>query len=235
MTIVSNVLNNLQTNIAKISDPSRVDSNDKNTADEILHRKVNSEMLQSQQEILNFNDAVGYMQVADGVLSQVSKQTDELNKLSVASVNGALNSEQQAMINNQMQALSRTISQSINQTTFNGRNVFNNDFNILDRGISLNINTDSLDVTNQDSILEFQKQVDSLRSDIGSFINESNSNIDSLSTKVVNEANSKSNYEVDMAKASNEINKDNLNLNAAIFAQVHNTDALANQINQLLG
>jgi hypothetical protein len=38
-----------------------------------------------------------------------------------------------------------------------------------------------------------------------------------------------------MAKASNEINKDNLNLNAAIFAQVHNTDALANQINQLLG
>jgi len=234
MTITTNVLNNLQLNLAKISDPSRVD-NETSSADEILHRRVNSEMLQSQQEILNYNDAVGYMQVADGVLSQVSKQTDELNQLSVASVNGALNSDQQAMINNQMQALSRTISQTINETTFNGRNVFNSDFNIMDRGINLSINPDSLDVSDQDSILAFQKNIDSLRSDIGSFMNESNSTIDSLSTKVANEALSKSNYEVDIAQTANDINKDKLNLDAAIFAQVHNTDALANKIHELLG
>ena len=64
---------------------------------------LSSDMLDSQQEILNFNEAVGYMQIADGVLSNISDQTDELNTLSVASNNAALNSDQKSMINSQMQ------------------------------------------------------------------------------------------------------------------------------------
>lgn len=229
----NNILNNLQTNLIKLSAQDKIDDSN-NSVDKMLYDNISSDMLDSQQEILNFNEAVGYMQIADGVLSNISDQTDELNTLSVASNNAALNSDQKAMINSQMQDIVNNINKTITDTTYNGKNVFNSDFQIDNQSINLEINTDSLDTTNQKSILDFQKHINSLRSDIGSFMNGANANIDNLATKVVNEANSKSNYEVDTAKTINEINKNNLNLTASAIAQAHNTDILANSIKQLL-
>ena len=233
MNVTNNILNNLQTNLIKLSAQDKIDDST-NSVDKMLYDDINSDMLKSQQEILNFNDAIGYMQVADGVLSNISDQTDELNTLSVASNNAALNNDQKAMINSQMQDIANNINKTISQTTYNSKNVFNSDFKVDNQSVNLNINTDNLDTTNQKSILDFQKHIDSLRSDIGSFMNGANANVDNLTTKVVNEANSKSNYEVDIAKTINEINKDNLNLNANLLAQAHNTDILANSIKQLL-
>ena len=229
----NNILNNLQTNLIKLSAQDKIDDSN-NSVDKMLYDNISSDMLDSQQEILNFNEAVGYMQVADGVLSNISDQTDELNTLSVASNNAALNSDQKSMLNSQMQDIVNNINKTITDTTYNGKNVFNSDFQINNQSINLEINTDSLDTTNQKSILDFQKHINSLRSDIGSFMNGANANVDNLTTKVVNEANSKSNYEVDTAKTINEINKNNLNLTASAIAQVHNTDILANSIKQLL-
>jgi len=234
MTInTDNILNNLQTNLIKISAQDKIE-NSNNTADKMMYDNLNSDMMQSQQEILNFNDAIGYMQVADGVLSNISDQTNQLNTLSVASNNAALNSDQKAMINTQMQDISNNINQTISQTTFNGKNVFSSEFNIGENSVNLNFDANNLDITNQDSIQSFQKQVDSLRSNIGSFMTSANSNIDNLSTNLVNEANSKSNYEVDLSKSINEINKDKLNLNASMYAQAHNSQLLQNNIQQLL-
>ena len=233
MNVTNNILNNLQMNLIKLSAADKIDSSN-NTADKMLYDNLNSDMLQSQQEILNFNDAVGYMQVADGVLSNISDQTNELNTLSVASNNAALSSEQKSMINSQMQDISNNINQTLSQTTYNGKNVFNDNFRIENQNINLEINSNSLDIDNQQSILDFQKHIDTLRSDIGSFMNSANSNVDNLTQKVVNEANSKSNYEVDLSKTINEINKNKLNLDATIIAQSHNTDILANSIKELL-
>jgi len=232
MTInTNNILNNLNLSLTKISSPDKTNDN---TTDKMMHDNLQSDMLQSQQEILNFNDAVGYMQVADGVLSNISKQTDELNTLSVASNNGILSNDQKSMINSQMQDISNNISKTLTDTTFNGKNVFSSNFQINDTNINLNINN-NIDLSNQDSILDFQKQIDSKRSDISSFMNSANSNIDNLSQKVVNEANSKSNFEQDIANNVNDINKNNLQLNASLLAQSHNTDILANSMKELLG
>ena len=233
MTInTNNILNNLQLNFIKISAQEKVDNT--NPADEILHDNLQSDMLQSQQEILNFNDAIGYMQVADGVLSNISSQTDELNTLSVASNNAVLNSDQKSMINSQMQNISNNISKTINETTFNGKNVFNSDFQIGDMKINLSLN-EKIDISNQDSISDFQKHINSMRGDISSFMNSASSNVNNLTQKVVNEANSKSNFEPDLAKTMMDFNQQKQQLNVALITQVHNTDILANSIKELLG
>jgi len=233
MTInTNNILNNLQLNFIKISAQEKVDNT--NPADEILHDNLQSDMLQSQQEILNFNDAIGYMQVADGVLSNISSQTDELNTLSVASNNAVLNSDQKSMINSQMQNISNNISKTINETTFNGKNVFNSDFQIGDMKINLSLN-EKIDISNQDSISDFQKHINSMRGDISSFMNSASSNVNNLTQKVVNEANSKSNFEPDLAKTMMDFNQQKQQLNVALITQAHNTDILANSIKELLG
>jgi flagellin len=222
------ILNNLQTNIIKLSTAQKID----NGADKMLYDNLESDISSSSQEIMNFNDAIGYMQVADGVLSNISEDVDKLNTLSVANNNAALNSDQKAAIESQMQDIQKNISKTLSNTTFNGRNIFGGEFNVGDFSINLSIKQPSnLD---QDSILDFQKQIDSLRGNIGSFMNSANANIDNLTTKIVNESASKSNYEVDIAKTINEINTDNLKLQASTIAQSHNNDILANQIQQLL-
>ncbi|NPA55276.1 MAG: hypothetical protein GXO40_02835 [Epsilonproteobacteria bacterium] len=228
----NNILNNLQTNLIKLSAQNKVD--DKDTADKILHDTLESNISSSTQEVLNFNDAVGYMQVADGVLSNVSDQVAQLNTLSVASKNGALNSDQQASLQSQMQDLSSTISQTLNETTYNSKPVFSGDFTTGNMSINLNINTNSLDITNQDSILDFQQNIDSVRGDISAFMNGANANIDNLTTQITSQANSKSNFEVDVAKSANDIQKDKLQLNASLLAQAHNTDVLASKVSSLL-
>jgi flagellin len=233
MNITNTTLNNLQLNIIKLSAQDKIDETN-NSSDNMIYDSLNSDMLQSQQEILNFNDAVGYMQIADGALSNISEQTTELHTLSVASNNAILNSDQKSTIYSQMQDIQQNIDQTISQTTYNGKNVFNSDFNIGSLNVNLNFDTSSLDVTDQKSIETFQKQINSIRSDIGSFMNSSNESIDSLSAKVVNEANSKSNYEVDIAKTINEMKKDELNLDASMIASSHNTDILSNSIKSLL-
>ena len=232
MTINTNsILNNLQMNLIKISAQEKVDGN---TADKMIHDSLESDIHSSNAEIMNFNEAVGYMQVADGVLNGISKQTDELNRLSVSSRNGILNSDQESMITSQMDAISHNISKTISETTFNGKNVFGGDFNVGDMSINLGLNTDSLDVKSQDSIQDFTKQINSIRGDIGAFMNSANSNIDNLTEKVVNEARSKANFEPDIAKTTNNIKKDELNLTASTIAMAHNGDLLAQQIKTLL-
>jgi flagellin len=96
----NNILNNLQFNLAQIADASKVDSTD--SADKILHDSISSDMNSTKAELMNYNDAIGYMQIADGVLQGISDQTDVLNKLDVATHNDALNDDQKGMLREQM-------------------------------------------------------------------------------------------------------------------------------------
>jgi flagellin len=229
----NNILNNLQMNLSQIAQPNRVDNSE--TADVINHDSINSDMNSTKANLMAYNDAIGYMQIADGVLDGISKQTEVLNKLDVAMHNDALNSDQKSMLKNQMQEIKKGITQTISNTTYNGMNVFNNSFKLGDENVSLEVKSDMLNINDSKSIHNFQKFIDNTRSDIGSFMVGANKKADELTAQFVNEANSKAQFEPDIAQNINNINKDKLQLNASNFAAAHNTDLLAQQIYNLLG
>ncbi len=229
----NNILNNLQLNLVQITEPNRVNNTD--SADKILHDSMSSDMNSTKAELMNYNDAIGYMQIADGVLNGISKQTDVLNKLDVATHNDALNDDQKGMLREQMQQIKKSISETISNTTYNGLNVFNNSFRLGDEDVSLEIKSDSLDINDSKSIADFQKFIHNTRSDIASFTIGATEKANELTSKFVNEASSKAQFEPDMANNINNIKKDNLQLNASTFAAVHNTELLAQQMKNLLG
>lgn len=229
----NNILNNLQLNLVQITEPNRV--NDTDSADKILHDSMSSDMNSTKAELMNYNDAIGYMQIADGVLNGISKQTDVLNKLDVATHNDALNDDQKGMLREQMQQIKKSISETISNTTYNGLNVFNNSFRLGDEDVSLEIKSDSLDINDSKSIADFQKFIHNTRSDIASFTIGATEKANELTSKFVNEASSKAQFEPDMANNINNIKKDNLNLTASTFAAAHNTELLAQQMKNLLG
>ena len=227
----NNILNNIRLNLMNISSENKVD--DKSNKE--LYDSLNSDISASKQNIMNFNDAVGYMQMADSSLNFISKQTEELKTLSVASNNGALNSDNKAVLNNLMKSIQENITKTLDETSYNGRNVFSGNFQIGDMNINLNLNPDELDISNPDSIDKFAHNISTLRSDISSFMNGATSNIDNLTKSVVNESASKNNYEVDLMKNLTELKQNELNLSATNIAQAHNSDILLNNIQMLLG
>jgi flagellin len=229
----NNILNNLQLNLAKIANSSKVDSKD--SADKILNDNIQSEMDSTKAELMNYNDAIGYMQIADGALQGISQQTEVLNKLDVASHNDALNDEQKGMLREQMQEIKKGITQTLTNTTYNGINVFNNSFRLGDENVSLEIKSDSLDINDSNSIANFQKYINNTRSDIAAFTLNATAKSNELTTKFVNEASSKAQFEPDIAQSVNNIKKDNLQLSASTIAMAHNTNLLAEQMKSLLG
>lgn len=67
------------------------------------------------QGIRNANDAIGYMQIADGVLKSVSEGSIKLNELSVAYNNDALGANGRAAIMSEANALKTAMKDSLSQ------------------------------------------------------------------------------------------------------------------------
>jgi len=234
MTInTNNILNNIQMNLRNISNLTQTESN--NPADKILHDSISSDIDSTKANLMAYNDAIGYMQVADGVLQGIVKQTETLQTLNVALHNDALNSDQKEMIHHQMQEIKKGITQTLTNTTYNGINVFNHTFRLGDESVSLEVNSNSLNIDDEKSIENFHKFLHNTLSDIAAFTLKATENTKVLTSKIVNESYSKSQFEPDIAKNIIDLNTNELKLQASILASVHNSDLLAKQMQTLLG
>ncbi|MEO1953440.1 MAG: hypothetical protein ABGW74_01905 [Campylobacterales bacterium] len=132
-----------------------------------------SDIVTDSEGVKNANTASAMMQIADGALSQVSDQSVKLQELSVASNNGALNASDRSALQAEFDATVKSMDMTISSATFNGKELFGQDmsFSLGSSDISINlqdINTSTLDINSQDSIKEFTKQINSVRSDVGS-------------------------------------------------------------------
>lgn len=192
------------------------------------------------QGIRNTNEAIGVLQIANSALSTVNDGANRLNELSVRMNSAILNSDQRAMLQSEANALIRSMDQSINSATYNGKSVFQGsmEFNTGNSTISIYLNApkmDSLDITDKGTIEEFMRSVDSVRSDIGSVINQMVSSTNSNLTTVVNLRSAESNLQRnDVAENYNELNSAKLKNSAALYANSFNINYLKQQISALL-
>jgi len=234
MTInTDNILNNLQMSLSYISQPNKVDNTD--SADKTLHDSISGNMDSTKANLMAYNNAIGYMQMAQGALQGVAKETEILQKLDVATHNDALNSDQKEMLTHQMQEIKKGITQTLTHTTYDGINVFNHSFKIGDESVSMEVSSDSLDINDSKSIEKFSKFIHNTLSDIASFSVSATKKSEELSAKFVTQAYSKSQFEPDVAKDINLVNTEKLNFQTSILASVHNTNLLAEQMQNLLG
>ncbi|PZT48350.1 flagellin [Helicobacter valdiviensis] len=193
------------------------------------------------QGIRNANDALGVLQIADGALSTISDSAIRMNELSVALGNPALNSDQRAMIESEANALTQSMDDAVSQATFNGKNVFGGQMSFMlgSGSVDFNLqspNTSGLQVTNQESILNFINNVSSKRGDIGAVMNRIQSSINNDMNSVVNLKAAESNLQKnDLAENYNELNTAKLKENAALYASSFNTNYLQNRLDALLG
>jgi flagellin len=113
------------------------------------------------------------------------------------------------------------------------------EFSLGNSTISTNIsdiNVDKLNLNSPDSISNFMKILNSMRSDVGSTVNALKSSTDSILTQIGSLSSAKSQMsDADMAKESANFAQQHMMLNASLMVQAHANSVNAARVSQLLG
>ncbi|HEH4826144.1 TPA: flagellin C [Campylobacter coli] len=221
-------------NIAAVRAISGIDSANLAIAD-----SLRSQSSTIDQGIANAYDAIGVLQIADAILTNISQSADRLNELSVKMNNAALSDSQKSMLRTEATRIQESINDSFNNATYNGKNVFQTMNFVVGSGTeTTNLNpltTSGLSIDNQDSITNFMDQLGALRSEIGSSINAITSNINASVQNSINTKAAENNLlNNDMAKNVNDFNSNYLKENAAAFVAAQSNMQLQSKIASLL-
>ncbi|EMJ1797002.1 flagellin C [Campylobacter coli] len=221
-------------NIAAVRAISGIDSANLAIAD-----SLRSQSSTIDQGVANAYDAIGVLQIADASLTNISQSADRLNELSVKMNNAALSDSQKSMLRTEATRIQESISDSFNNATYNGKNVFQTMNFVVGSGTeTTNLNplaTSGLSIDNQDSITNFMDQLGALRSEIGSSINAITSNINASVQNSINTKAAENNLlNNDMAKNVNDFNSNYLKENAAAFVAAQSNMQLQSKIASLL-
>lgn len=203
----------------------------KDNANLIIANTLNSQIASYTQQVQNENEKVGMLQVADGALSNISDNTLKLEELSVKYNNAILSSDQKNILKNEFQTTKSTIDDIASKTSYNGEALFG-----ASSPLQLSsIETDKLSIDNQDSISSLKTQVETLFSDIGTSMQSSQSNINTLLTSANNASASYATIaEQPMDTKINDFNASNIQLQASMIARSHQTQSLQQQMTTLL-
>lgn len=200
------------------------------------------------QAIMNSNDSIGMLQVADGALSEYTNTLDRVRTLTLQASNGTLGDDDRAIIQNEIDSLMDSANDMAKNTKYNGINLLDgtggsdgNGTFITHTGAdssqtqSLNIGDaqvtsifgGAIDVTTQDSAINAldsidnaMKEITSLRSDVGATQNQLLSNIRNISVTQTNIASAESQIrDIDFAAESANFSKANISAQIGSFVQ----------------
>lgn len=221
--------NNTEAILSKIGATRELSGKD--NASLIIANTLNSQIASYTQQVQNENEKVGMLQIADGALSNISDNTLKLEELSVKYNNAILSSDQKNILKNEFQTTKNTIDNIASKTSYNGQTLFGASSPLQLSSIA----TDKLSIDNQDSITTLQEQIGSLFTDIGTSMQSSQSSINTLLTSANNASASYATIsEQPMDVKINDFNTSNIQLQASMIAQSHQTQALQQQMATLL-
>ncbi|MEF3192246.1 MAG: hypothetical protein K6347_06870 [Campylobacterales bacterium] len=192
------------------------------------------------QGIRNANDAIGYMQIADGALQAMGEGALRLSELSARYNNPALGESEKAGLRVEAARIAESIGKAVDGATFNGRSVFGSAvFSLGNSELSLQIgrpNLSGVDIADGASVEKLIAEVNTLRANLGAGMNEAFSAATSKAAILVSQEAARSGLrDADVAKEYEKLNIEKLKTNATLFAMAHNTNYLATRISELLG
>ncbi len=206
------------------------------------------------QAIMNSNDSIGMLQVADGAMQGINDNMQRIRVLTLQASNDTMDTESRAAIQKEIDGLLASTDDIAKQTTYNGKQLFGNTFVTQSgadagdtQGVSI-ANADvasllgSIDVTTQsgrdsaiDTVDGALKSIDESRASLGASQNQLMSNVRNISVGQLNAAASESQIrDVDFAAESANFSQANLMSRIGAFAQAHANSASAN-LTRLLG
>ena len=141
--------NGLQDSFAKLSSGKRVNSAADDAAGLAIATQLAAQLLGSQQAYNNSNNAISYVQTAEGALGEVDNISQRIRELSVQASNGILSDQDRQNIQTEVTQLQEEAARIFSSTEFNGQNPFTENGSVTfqvgnDAGDSVSLQTADL-------------------------------------------------------------------------------------------
>src|SRR5690349_8428897 len=146
--------------------------------------------------VRNAQDGISVAQTAEGALTEVHSMLNRMNDLAVQYNNGTQNTDSQAALQSEFDALTAEIDRIQTSTQFNGVDLFNNasvDFqvgtaptDVLSVDLSGSVDTSALDITDSTTVTDAITATSTLRGELGAVQNRFEHTINNLNVAVEN-------------------------------------------------
>ena len=254
--------NTLSSSLNALSSGSKLTNAAADAASLSISDKLLAQISGQGQAIMNSNDSIGLLQVADGGLQGISDNMDRVRVLTLQASNDTMNADDRAAIQKEIDGLLESSDDIAKQTSYNGIKLLDGTggdgsgtFKTqsgADAGDSQSVtiaNSDvaslvgSIDVTTQagrdtaiDTVDSALKSIGDTRSTIGASQNKLMSNIRNISLSQINEASAQSQMrDVDFALESANFSRANLMSQIGSFAQAQANTSASSNISRLIG
>ncbi|SEJ36493.1 flagellin [Sphingomonas sp. OV641] len=114
----------LSTAMERLSTGKRINSAKDDAAGLAIASSMTAQIRGMNQGIRNANDGISMAQTAEGALDEVSNMLQRMRELTVQSSNGTYQESDQENILSEMKALNTQMTNILENTTFNGKNLF---------------------------------------------------------------------------------------------------------------
>lgn len=201
----------------------------KDSASLVISDALASQISTLSQSVQNANETISMNQIADSSLQALQAGTDKLNQLSVRYNSASMNSDQKAMLQQEFTAVSKSMQDITDQTTYNGQNLLSSNYGLDVSGLG------SLSISDQQGISNFSDTISSLSSVVGGRINSASSDITNSLTAVTNLSSANSQIsEMPMDQKIASLNSDQIKLTSSVLAQIHQNSVMQQNISALL-
>ena len=220
-------LNNqkLDNSLKQLSSGSKFNSSADDAASLAIANNFGAQVREAGQSIMNANDSIGMIQVAESAVSGINENMDSIRDLTLRASSPAMNSANRESIQNEINGLMKSSSQMADSANYNGKSLLNGSSESL-ANVS-GILDMQVDVTTGASLEESLKSIDTARDSLGSVRSEFGSSQNQLLAEIrntsvfqVNAASAESNLrDIDFAQESANFSQVNLMSQAGSFAQ----------------
>ncbi len=117
----------LATAMERLSTGKRINSAKDDAAGLAIATSMTSQVRGMNQGIRNANDGISMAQTAEGALNEVTNMLQRMRELKVQSQNDTYSADDKATITKEQDALAAQIKSVVDNTQFNGKNLFNSE------------------------------------------------------------------------------------------------------------
>jgi flagellin len=254
-------LNNLGANksLSALSSGSSINNSASNVAGLAIANQMSSQVAGMGQAIMNSNDTIGLIQVADGALQGINDNMQRIKTLTIQAANGTMSSNDRGIIQKEIDALLESSNGIAESTSYNGTKLldgtggsFGNGTFVTHSGadsgdtrsvtigdVTIATLVGAIDVTTEagrssavTSIDSAMTNISGIQADLGSAQNQLMSNIRNTSVTQVNIASAESKIrDIDFAAESANFSKNNIMSQTGLFAQSQANAVQANVLN----
>ncbi len=245
--------------LAALSNGSALNSSSFNAAGLAIANEMSAQVQGMGQGIMNSNDSIGMIQIADGAMSGINDNLERIKTLTLQASNGTMNDTNRAIIQNEIDSLLESNDDIAKSTSYNGIKLLDGTggssgdgtFTTQSGGdvgntISFNIGDvttasliGSVDVTTQagrdaalDDVDVAMSTLSGFQADLGAAQNAHMSNIRNTSSGQVNIAAAESQIrDIDFALESINFSQQNIMSQIGSFAQSQANASQANVLN----